>query len=43
MVEKINDMAMDNIGDIVLEDDGMGLKLIEDYRADVEQWLKDNS
>lgn len=43
MVEKINDKAMDALGDIVLEDDGTGLMLIEDYRADVEQWLEENS
>ena len=43
MVEQINDKAMDSIGDIVLEDDGNGLKLIEDYREDVEQWLKEDS
>lgn len=43
MVEQINDKAMDSIGDIVLEDEGNGLKLIEDYREDVEQWLKEDS
>lgn len=43
MVEQINDKAMDSIGDIVLEDDGNGLKLIEDYREDVERWLQEDS
>ena len=30
---------MDAIGDIVLEDNGDGLHLIEDYRTDIERML----
>lgn len=36
MMEKINDKAMDVIGDIVLEDDGDKIAVIEDYRDDIE-------
>lgn len=32
IVEKINDKAMDTIGDIVLEDNGENITIIEDYR-----------
>lgn len=39
MVEDINNRMMDEMGDIVLEDDGYGLRLIEDYRADIERML----
>lgn len=39
MVEDINNRMMDEMGDIVLEDDGDGLRLIEDYRADIERML----
>lgn len=40
MVENINNRAMETIGDIVIEDSGDGLRLIEDYRADVEKLVK---
>lgn len=43
MVEDINNRMMDEIGDIVLEDDGSGLRLIEDYRADIEQMLSNEN
>lgn len=36
IVEKINDKAMDTIGDIVLEDDGEKITIIEDYRDDIK-------
>lgn len=39
MVENINNEMMDAIGDIVLEDNGDGLHLIEDYRKEVEEML----
>lgn len=39
MMENINNRAMETIGDIVLEDNGDGLQLIEDYRADIEQMI----
>lgn len=41
MVERINDLMMDRLGDIVLEDEGNGLQLVDDYRADLERMLKD--
>lgn len=40
MVENINSKAMDDIGDIVLDDDGGGLHLIEDYRENVERMME---
>lgn len=36
MVENINDKAMDVIGDIVLEDDGENITVIDDYREDIK-------
>lgn len=42
MVENINDEMMDKIGDIVLEDNGDGLHLIEDYREDIERIVYNN-
>lgn len=35
IVEEINNKAMDIIGDIVLEDDGQEITVIEDYREDI--------
>lgn len=40
MVEGINNRMMDMLGDIVLEDTGQGLQLIEDYREDIEEMIK---
>ena len=40
MVENINNEMMDTLGDIVLEDNGDGLHLIEDYREEIETMLK---
>lgn len=37
MIENINDEMMDKIGDIVIEDNGYGPQLIEDYREDIER------
>ena len=37
MMDGINNKAMDWIGDVVLEDDGDGPKVIEDYSEDVEK------
>ena len=31
---------LDVIGDVVLENDGTAYKLIEDYREDMEEWIK---
>lgn len=42
MVENINNRAMEAIGDIVLEDSGDGLRVIEDYRADIEKLVNEN-
>lgn len=36
IVEEINNKAMDIIGDIVLEDDGQEITVIEDYREDIK-------
>lgn len=36
MVENINSKAMDVIGDIVLEDDGENITVIDDYREDIK-------
>ena len=37
--DRINTLFLDEMGDVVLEDTGIGFRLIEDYREDVEQWL----
>ncbi len=39
VVEKINEAFLESLGDIVLESDGDGYALIEDYREDVREWL----
>lgn len=36
MVEAINEKAMEEIGDVVLEDDGEKITVIEDYREDIK-------
>lgn len=40
MVENINAKAMDDIGDIVLEDDGTDIHVIDDYREDITNLFK---
>lgn len=42
MVENINNEMMDTIGDIVVEDNGDGIQLIEDYREDIERIIYNN-
>lgn len=42
MVENINDEMMDQIGDIVVEDNGNGIQIIEDYREDIERIIYNN-
>lgn len=42
MVENINNEMMDKIGDIVIEDNGDGIQLIEDYREDIERIIYNN-
>ena len=42
MVENVNNEMMDIIGDIVLEDNGGDIRLIEDYRSDIERIIYNN-
>lgn len=39
LVDAINEKAMEELSDIVIEDGEDGYRLIEDYREDVELWL----
>ena len=38
--DRVNNVFLDEIGDIILENTGSGFELIEDYREDVENWLR---
>ena len=38
--EGINERALDLIGDVVLEYDGEYYRIIEDYKEDIEEWIK---
>ena len=38
--ERINEHFADLIGDVVLEHDGEFYKIIEDYKEDIEEWIK---
>lgn len=40
LAENVNGLFLDLIGDIVLKENGDGYYVIEDYREDVEEWLK---
>lgn len=40
MVEAINNRAMDEMGDIVLEDNGDGLHVVDDYADDVRKMIE---
>lgn len=40
LAERINELFLDILGDIVLEENEGGFCVIEDYREDVEEWLK---
>ena len=42
MVENVNNEMMDKIGDIVIEDNGDGIQLIDDYREDIERIIYNN-
>ncbi len=42
MVENVNNEMMDKIGDIVIEDNGDGIQLIEDYREEIERIIYNN-
>lgn len=37
--DRINNVFIDVLGDVILEDHGDGYELIEDYREDIENWL----
>jgi hypothetical protein len=39
LADRINNVFIDVLGDIILEDRGAGYELIEDYREDTENWL----
>ena len=39
LVERVNDLFTEYIGDVVFELSGEGYQIIEDYREDVEEWL----
>ena len=39
LVERINDIFSEHIGDVVFELSDDGYEIIEDYREDVEEWL----
>jgi len=40
VADRVNNIFLDEIGDVVLENSGGGFELIEDYREDVENWLR---
>ena len=39
IADRVNNVFLDEIGDIILENNGSGYALIEDYREDTENWL----
>ena len=40
MVERINEAFSDGFGDVVIEDNGDGFAIIEDYQEEITEWLK---
>lgn len=38
--DRINNVFIEVLGDVILEDHGAGFELIEDYREDIENWLQ---
>ena len=40
MVERINEVFSDNFGDVIIEDTGDGFAIIEDYKEEITEWLK---
>ncbi len=38
--ERINEFFADSIGDVVLEFDGEFYKIIDDYKEDIEEWIR---
>ena len=39
LADRINNVFIDVLGDVILEDHGAGFELLEDYREDTENWL----
>ena len=39
-VERINEAFSDGFGDVIIEDTGDGFAIIEDYKEEIEEWLK---
>lgn len=39
IADRVNTAMLDVIGDVALESDGNGYKLIEDYREEIKEWL----
>ena len=40
MVERINEAFSDGFGDVIIEDTGDGFAIIEDYKEEITEWLK---
>ena len=40
MVERINEAFSDGFGDVIIEDTGDGFAIIEDYKEEISEWLK---
>ncbi len=39
VAERINEVFSDRFGDVVIEGEGKELRIIEDYKEDIEEWL----
>lgn len=39
-VERINEAFSDGFGDVIIEDSGDGFAIIEDYKEEIKEWLK---
>ena len=39
-VERINEAFSDGFGDVIIEDNGDGFAIIEDYQEEITEWLK---
>ena len=40
MVERINEAFSDGFGDVIIENTGDGFAIIEDYKEEITEWLK---
>ena len=40
LVERINEAFSDNFGDVIIEDTGDGFDIIEDYKEEIIEWLR---